>query len=489
MATKRGLGMQCRWFCWLGVPMDRGRPRLQGRLRCDALSVPRRGGHARVGLQDHGGPLVILFSERAVADAPMREVAELLLGPELPKTMAGSAAFTVFAPIEVGVPFGPSLEHANFRHWCTLAVMRQYAELLHLKEMVFLEPVQVGVSEKQRAPVKIALHCLSIVCSLRDICMSVVALRDYFVSLESQTESALPIERLENYLTPLLAFLLQTSTDLEELLHDKLSRACETCAVASLLPVTMATLLPWRSLIATLSGRFVDRVLQQCDVKLRAEVRVMRSALPGVAACFKDKVFLEEMSKGVLCGTVPTTKAAHNELHQVMSKISNIGQKLNISPGLDAHEITKSAVAIARSALQEAKDATVYAEGAEALRQGQSADGVKLASAHLVKYGQKYTHLEGSFWDQVRELAHYNGPAGAAPRKAEVAARSEVSLAGSSAASSSSLGAPSSSSSSNSVASAGSGMSTASTRAPSTVGGAPRQKKGFKRASTMMEDA
>ena len=309
------------------------------------------------------------------------------------------------------------------------------------------------------------------------------------MSLNQKAASTIPLERLENYLTPLLAFLMQTSADMDELLHDSLSSACETSVAESLLPSTLATLRPWHGLVAILCGRFMEYLLKQFDAHLRSEVSRMRSALPPITACFSGKTFLEEQAKGVLCGTVPATRKAHNELHRVMSAISVAGRKLGMSLALDIHDVTKSAVAIARAALQEGKDAVVYAEGAEALMDWQTSKGVEKAKAVVEKHSKKFAHLEQSFWDQVKETSNYGGNSlGTQDAKKEEAPAATFTLASMSSTSSGVASSPSPR-----CASVASGGSRPKTMAPPSSKGkrseAPRAKKGLKRASEMMEDA
>jgi hypothetical protein len=369
-----------------------------------------------------------------------------------------------------------------------LEVLKEYADQLKLKEILFMTP-SAGGYVKNTAPAKQVLHYLAIVCSLRDTCVSMVAMRDYVMSLQLQQQApVISLERLQNYCTPLLAFLLQTSTDLEELLHDKLASVSETSVAASLLPSTMATLLPWRGLVSTLCGRFVNIVLQQIDMHLRAQVQRMQASLPTIAACFSGKTFREDVAKGVLRGTVPATRMAHNQLHQVMCQISDIGHKLGISPALDGHEVTKSAVAIGRAALQEGKDAVVYAEGAEALMLLYTSQGVEKAKACVDKYSKKYIHLEQSFWDQVKELPHYGGvtPDAKGPLKAEEIPGNAGAI---SSASTSAQSARSSSAGQASASSGSGGGVAAPTLSLATCVAASRQKKGLKRASAMMENA
>lgn len=148
----------------------------------------------------------------------------------------------------------------------------------------------------------------------------------------------------------------------------------------------------------------------------------LTSCCPSLGSCIGESTFDEELAIEVTKDKLPALISGHNGLHNLLSTLGSAADTFCLSPRLQDHPETKGPIAVARHALQLAKDATIVVRGVALL---QKVKMVRDGPAQIKKFlagvpEHERSGISQGFWTHFTAFAMSSeGPKGAPDNMAD----------------------------------------------------------------------
>lgn len=139
-------------------------------------------------------------------------------------------------------------------------------------------------------------------------------------------------------------------------------------SVGWILPVSFAVGRQLASAMGCFYKRMTTLTLEYWSNMLQAASATVSSTCPSFGSCMSDATFDEELAIAITANKLTPVVQAHNSLHKLMTDMASASESISLTPRLQDHAATKGAIAVARHALQLAKDATIVVRGVAMLR-------------------------------------------------------------------------------------------------------------------------
>lgn len=145
-------------------------------------------------------------------------------------------------------------------------------------------------------------------------------------------------------------------------------KANEMESVGWTLPVSFAVGRQLSSAMGCFYRRMTTLTLEYWSSMLQAASATVSSTCPSFGSCMSGATFDEELAIAITANKLTPVVQAHNSLHKLMADMASASESSGLTPRHQDHAATKGAIAVARHALQLAKDATIVARGVAMLR-------------------------------------------------------------------------------------------------------------------------
>ena len=254
------------------------------------------------------------------------------------------------------------------------------------------------------APMKFATPMFAVMCCVKDIVLVSTYLHHELLLPPSTADNDISTDILTGGWVNAIAILSESLLRLSELVQD--ADLLQAERDGWVLRIPLASVITWSAQAASFA-RVARHSFMQKWMEFLSEVTVgVQKAVPQWEAAFNGQEFDVSMALHVFDKKLHTVVENYNVLFGVLQDLAEVAKRIDLTPGLQLNDATKSGVAIASACLLRCQQVSIVIQGANLLKScGNGPTGPMKAEDFISQNKSKGGPIPQSFWDELQHVA------------------------------------------------------------------------------------